>query len=687
METVLVLTQNSKVRDFLKELLREEFFLFTTSSTQEAFKFIKEKPVDMVIVDSPLKDADFLEVIKRLKEVGGEIVILPLLYQARADIEDELERLEIYNWLVKPFQIRELRKNIKQAKEKSLLLQELRSLRKESDQISAKESTVEVSETMSERRESFPGYFYYQETIRKFSKALTYILDLPRLLDLIMTAFMEIFEVNKVSVLLREEKNLGFRVKASMGLREDIIREALLKEGEGISRWLSKEGRILRKDEISHEADLPPKRKILKEMEMLEAEVCLPLLIKGELIGIITVGKKVTGERFMPEDLRLLYTMANYSAVAIHNSLLYREVNYQRDYHQRIMESIPSGFLAIDTAGKIISINKRGMEILGIEEEVVGEDIQKAGSIIADIMLRTIQERKAVDRQEIRIPGRNLIVGTTTALIKNEKEEIIGAVMFFRDITEVKEMEEKLKQMEEESLWKKIAEGVAHGVRNPLVTIRTFAQLLPERYEDKEFRKEFCNMVSQEVERLDEVIENLEKFSESISLQLSSENIHTLLEEVLMEYKEIMQRQGIKVEKEFYPDIPLLRLDRNQLLEAFSQIVKNAIQAMEGGGRLKIITNFQREKRGGMLEIEFKDTGEGISVENLPKVFSPLFTTKFKGLGLGLPIARKIIEAHRGMINIQSRPRRGTSVKVMLPVEEVKEKVEELISQSLRKGI
>ncbi|NOZ64556.1 MAG: PAS domain S-box protein [Caldiserica bacterium] len=428
METILVISEDGRLRKLLAEEVKEGIFLFFSEDLEEAYDFLKSKPVDIVILDPLLKKVTLEEVKYKLRDYLDSLTFVGVVRQEREEWEEELERIGVKIWINQPFTLKDIRRTLSLAEERMYLMRRLSENKREKRKEEEKRIVSPLSESTLAPSPTYP---YYQETIRKFSKALTYMLDLPRLIDLIITAFLEIFEVNKVAILIKKG-NRGYQIESSMGLIEGQIKGVVFYKDRGIFEWLSREGRLLYRAEAELEDS------VRREMLILNAEVVLPMEIKGNLLGAITVGKKITGEKFNMEELRLLYTMANYATVALHNALLYKEINSQSQYFQFILESLPSGFLFVDEEGRISRINRRAKEILGITDEIVGDSIQKAGSIVSDLFLRTLRESREVNREEVYLPGEKRTLGVTTALIKDKEGKTKGAVMFFRDLTPLK---------------------------------------------------------------------------------------------------------------------------------------------------------------------------------------------------------------------------------------------------------
>jgi PAS domain S-box-containing protein len=662
MNNLLIITEQEQIKDSLKAILDDKFLPFSVLDPEEALRTVKEKRIDIAIIDTPLKGMPVLQFIKEMRSFGPEVIPIVLLSTSDENVREELIENKVYEWTIKPFKRKELVHLILRAEEKLQLVRKVKALEDEK-----RGSNLATKESLAENRDFLVGeelkrlFYYYQETFRKFSRVLTHIFEPEELFEMIVHTLGEVFEVGKLAILIKDRNDSPYyRIKRALRIKKEVVGEFKIKEGDGIAGWLSKNGQILTR----RNKNIPSA--IKEEMELLESAVCVPLFSNGDLLGFLSLGKKVTGEDFTYGELRFLYMMSNYTALAIQNSYLYKEIIQHRAHLSDIMQNISSGVLTIDKEGKIISINKSAQDILGIKEEVIGEDIQKAGSIVADIMLRTLHDERIYNRHEVVYPGKNISLGMSTIPLRDELNRIKGALMVFQNISEVKRVEEELNKAKEEKFWRELTSRIAHGIRNPLVSISTFAQLLPEKKGEKDFMKDYHQTVLDSVNTLNYVVNRLEKLSDASKITLSKGNINSTLEEVIEEFKEEFKKQNIYVKKNIANYIPTSLIDNDKMKEVFSNFIKNSLSAMHDGGKLDIETSYDPTSKG--IRVILKDNGKGIGYEDMSKLYSPFFTTETKGLGLGLPIAKQIIEKHGGKSRISSTPKKGTTVEIFLPV-------------------
>jgi len=257
---------------------------------------------------------------------------------------------------------------------------------------------------------------------------------------------------------------------------------------------------------------------------------------------------------------------------------------------------------------------------------------------------------------------KNISNGNLEHRIDSKRQDEIGNLSHSFD-----EMAGRLKKAREAdrlAIIGTLASGIAHEIKNPMVSISTFIQLLPTRHGDPEFMEKFKTVVPQELDRINNILEELLTFVRPVTPKLSRTDVRGIIERVLVLVEGNFKKYGINVAKRYREDLPEVMADGAQLEQVFMNIIMNAIHAMRDGGTLTIsvVPNLR------YIELEFKDTGCGILDENLNKIFDAFFTTRVDGTGLGLAISQKIIREHSGTIKVHSRVGTGTSFTINLPL-------------------
>jgi signal transduction histidine kinase len=281
--------------------------------------------------------------------------------------------------------------------------------------------------------------------------------------------------------------------------------------------------------------------------------------------------------------------------------------------------------------------------------------------------------------QEIQLPGKNetrsLVV--SCSLLKNRKDQPQEIILNLHDITTLKKLEASMRQAERLAALGTLAAGMAHEIRNPLSSIKTFVQLLPQKIEKSGFLEKFQRTVPRELNRINDLVEDLLDLARIPKYIFQNTNLKILLEQALEATDADLQAWHIQCRCLIADDLPPVRADASQLARAFHNLIRNAIQAMPQGGQLHIQASFHRSDPSqavdgiagvGRVSVVFQDTGPGISVAELENIFNPFFTTKDKGTGLGLAITHKVITEHNGQIEVASTLGQGSQFIVHLPV-------------------
>lgn len=401
-------------------------------------------------------------------------------------------------------------------------------------------------------------------------------------------------------------------------------------------------------------------------------DLVLPLTTERQLIGFIALGPKRSGDPYFGPDIELLAAIAGQTAVALTNATLYQEVRDVKDHLESILKNMEGGVVAVTAAGTITTANTVAAGLLGLQAtDLIGKPLSNLPGVLCTPLEMTLKEGMPTAQSEGELigPHGSTAIVLSTSLLRDSHGAIRGAILVFGDHTKLKELEDEKRRSERLADFRNMAFGIAHEIKNPLVAIKTFAELVPERYEDEDFRESFLRVAVSEIDRIDELLARLRGFGEPESRPLQSINALEPLSDTLSLLQGQLAQRGIRVERHCGPDIPLIRGDFAQLKQLFLNLMLNAIEAMEGGGVLTVTTRSRRQRDGAScVVIEIRDTGAGISDAVASRLFDPFVTSKPQGSGLGLSISRGIADAHHATIRIvRQSPPPGTSVTVEFP--------------------
>ena len=358
-----------------------------------------------------------------------------------------------------------------------------------------------------------------------------------------------------------------------------------------------------------------------------------------------------------------------------------RVSNYLND----ILESLTGGVLVVDPESRITLFNRAAESITGYsEDEVRNQPYEKIIGLDAGrdmSLLHTLDTGKALFSQEKelrRADGRSLPLGFSTSLVRDSEGNVLGAVEVFNDLTEVKRLEAELQRVHTLAALGEMAATVAHEIRNPLGGIAGFAALLERGLEVEDPRRRLAQKITEGVARLNRIVSSLLTYTRPLKLNVHPVSLVDLVEEAaaFLEIDLNRTRDNVIIKRQYPDTSPVCAIDPEQFQQVILNLLHNATQAMPEGGAIDIQVYTPEEKEVSQAIVCIRDQGIGMSPEVQDKLFTPFFTTKEDGTGLGLVTSKKIIEAHDGHIRVESQPGSGTSFFISLPQKTETQKVE-----------
>lgn len=338
---------------------------------------------------------------------------------------------------------------------------------------------------------------------------------------------------------------------------------------------------------------------------------------------------------------------------------------------ENIMHSIADGIITVDNNGNITSINRTAERVTGFTPESIIDksftEVFSENESLKTLLNDTLSTgtNHADLELDYSFNKKCLHMSVTISRLKDSVNQIIGAVLVFKDLTEQHRLQAQINRAERLASLGELMAGVAHEIRNPLTSIKGFVQYL-ESTDDEQERKEYMPVIIKEVDRVNRVIQELLNFARPYKTDYKLVNINGLLQETLVLIQNKSIRHKIEINLQFAEGLPWIEGDAEQLKQVFLNLFINAVQAMEYSGEIEVST-WQEERN--FVYVKIKDTGSGINIEDLDKIFDPFFTTKPTGTGLGLAVVQRIISAHHGQVDIKSQVGAGTAITVKLPVE------------------
>ena len=346
-------------------------------------------------------------------------------------------------------------------------------------------------------------------------------------------------------------------------------------------------------------------------------------------------------------------------------------------FHENVVQSISSGVFTTDAAGRITSFNPAAQEATGYSlEKVLGRhwlevfDWQQGDLFGRDPATMAVPYQFEAEGR--RADGSRLVLGVTLSSL-TEGGVPTGLVGVFKDLTQIRDLEEEMRRREWLATLGEMSAGMAHEIRNPLAALAGAMQMLRRELPPEETNARLMDIAIRETTRLDSIITEFLLYARPPALNLKESDLNVLLAETLdlLEH-EAQSRANIEITVRPAKSAMTAQVDPDQIKQVFWNLASNAFEAMSSGGRLTVSTGRRRvgagAQSGDIIEIAFQDTGEGIKKEALDKIFLPFFTTKNEGSGLGLASVHRIVDLHGGWIRVESQEGKGSRFVVCLPV-------------------
>ena len=522
----------------------------------------------------------------------------------------------------------------------------------------------------SQIQRTFDRYLYrhpydYQQTIRASSRALADTIDLSTLLAYISQLLATTLKAESVAIYLLDEDEQHFERVVGIGTGQESATLSL-------SSPLSEEFVRVRDSIFLDEVVGQPARGTLEaEFGRLRADVVVPLVEAKQVIGLFCLGPKRSGDPYYREDAHLLTTLANQSAVAIRNAQTHQRVVQVNEELQKILGTIGSGVIAVGRKGKITLFNRAAAQLTAIPERPDHPPLSQLPVPLVELISETAADGQPHPQVEFSLPdatGRTVPLVCSTSPLLGPNGASVGVVTVISDLTHLKALEQERRRAEHLASLEAIASGVVHEIRNPLVAIKTFAQLLPVRYAEEDFRDTFSRVVERELQRIEELLIRLRTLSSVSSDPQELVSISVPLQNTLETMRPVLDDRSIRLVQTVEGTPRSILGNASQLEQLFMNLCLNAIEAMQPGGELGVRVAEVSEGHGNTLRVEISDTGCGIPEELLATIFDPFFTTKVHGTGLGLAICRSIADVHHARLSASSTAQRGSTFVIEFPV-------------------
>jgi PAS domain S-box-containing protein len=402
---------------------------------------------------------------------------------------------------------------------------------------------------------------------------------------------------------------------------------------------------------------------------------CFPVL------GVLGVATTELGPGLSAADLAQLDSVALTVAPILENAQLYHDLRVNQRFLDHVLNSIGAGLVAVGLNGRLLTVNRAAEELTGHRAGyAVGEPLELVFPEAAAQLVRTaLRSGRLALREEThvrRAGGEEVPVSLTTSLLRDEAGRVYGAVVAFSDLTRIRRMEERIRQLDRLAALGRFTTSVAHELRNPLAGIAAGVEYLGKSAATRPADAEHLHFIRREISRLDRIIGDLFLVTHPKRLSPRLVDVRTLLEYSLQGVQSLVAERSLDVALDVPLDLPLASVDPDQMQQVFLNLLKNAAEDSPPEGRIRVLARVgppagdtPRPLGERALFVEVEDEGPGIPAETASRIFEPFFTTKPAGTGLGLYVSHDIVKRHGGSLKVRSRPGEGALFTVELPLD------------------
>jgi PAS domain S-box-containing protein len=645
--TALLVTSDEALRLRLSRAL-PNLSIFEATNDAEALDILRLTDIDVVICDT-VGAAAWAEFVARVKEASGESFVI-----AVGASEEERAAADVV--IPRSFTPNQLAAAVRHADERRRLVRELAVLRAQRPPAGGVGPSTAAGWEIS----SLPT------VVREFTRLLAAGFDLPRALEMFLDGVGKLVRPARSALLLRGASTDGsYRIVAQRALAPQIVRSIRLSKTTGLCRWLAAQGRPACLPDLT-DAD------VVRELTLLQAVVAIPLVAQGDLVGLLALGQPVVNPGYSREETETLFDLATHFATAVRDIALHHQLEQEKEFSERILASMSSGVVTIGRDHRIGAFNRRAEEILGIPaSKALQQDLRILPSPLGDMLFETLTRGHALPRSEIRLALRKLWLEVSTYPIYADESATMGAVLVFEDVTAQKELALQTRQAAEAQLLTRVVARIAEEIKNPLVSINSFVELLDEQYDDPEFRKTFTALVHRDAWRLVQVIETLTGLVGQGTLDFTVVDAHSLLAGAPSTITvDKHGEKSIEIVDASTESAPLLvKVDVAQTRKALSYLI--GFLAHNTPGDIPQVTcSVARHTSAERMEeayILIASATAAVDAERLQSLFDPVQMVQQSLIDVGPAVSQRLIEAQGGRLR-RREGRRDLSFLVSFPL-------------------
>jgi len=663
-ERILIVDDEKGVVHSCSRILEREGFIVTgITSSPDVPDLLKQESFDLLLTDIRMPKMNGLELLRVAKELDPHLTVV--LITGYGTMEDTIRAIHLgaHGFLMKPFDTDDLIATIEDSLARRTLLSD------------------------SLRLQTLLPLLEINQTLQGVEDATTLT---RRVLEI---AHRET-RANRISWFSRPMASLPFAAPASPAVENELVEMAVIADDERPS--------MLPQSAITQAFTRARSVWVLTDGTLIDNRAgqpsiigtLLPVIIKGEVVGLLTAETGGEGRApFDPISLDLLWVLVGQLAMIIENVQLFNQTKTLHAFNDDIIQNMTNGLIAINDRHIITAFNPAAAAMLGCQpEQVLYHPLETAipnGQELVDIFRHTLSTGQPDTRHEITlhhgIDGTELPISIKTAPLAagDGNGNIAGVVGVLEDLSERKAMEAERRRLDRLAALGEMSAVVAHEIRNPIASIAAGVDYLSVKMVPDSPEAQGAAMIQSEIQRVNRILEDILFVARPFQLNFATEDLNEIINDVIQRCQPQIQAGQVDVSTTYTVDLPALNLDRQRLEQVFTNLIINATQAMQTSDqppaerRLTIETGIaattgnggQQNESTEQVIITFTDTGPGIPPDAQQRIFEPFFTTKARGTGLGLSVARRVVEEHHGTIKIDPHRKTGTRFIITLPTQ------------------
>ena len=671
MKTILVLSLHPDFPEAVRTALNpDDYRIVHRLNVEEAEPLVVHGLASAVILDTELMGVAGVLSIERLRRQNKKIPILAFTELAQADWEEEAFLHGVTHVLTKPVRQRLLNSVLER------LWSAPAALRPATNVPTGNTAIFARTATDPQASGRFVNAAQTLDVLRDFSPILTHSLNAEAMLKQFLQFLRDILSVNRAAIFLNRpcspltevmspEDSRRLRAASAIGLANGLLEHFELSLDSGIGAQITKLGRILRRDSDEARAD----GETQKEFELLGAQVAVPIQCRDAIIGVAIFDGRVTGEPLVNVELELIFHLLEQVGLALRNIWLHDQLAGNHEMMTDVLRELSSACVVVGRDLKVLHANKAARRHFGRKNERTGglefSDLPRALGAKIYQVLKTGAALEPFRYEPENSPGTVYKV-SVLAFHHGNSSVPASALLTAEDLSE----SEQLSRLEVEAsnlrLIKSMSYRLVNEIGNAVVPLSTHHQLLNERFDDADFRKSLDAALGDSIKRIMRLNNQMRFLAREGQFEQETFAVGKLVEDAFQEATRHQATSGAQLKLgNFDPQLTVVG-DRAALKHALSEIMLNALQAHPQNPLIDVTLATAGSNGDRSLLIEVHDNGEGFSAETAKRVPAPFYTTRQVGLGLGLTVSQRIIETHRGKLEIVPSP--SGVVRVSLPL-------------------